>query len=214
MHVIATFSIVAFDPTTQAWGVAVQSRFPFVGSVVPWARAGIGAVATQAIANPRYGPLGLAMLEQGLTAKDVVAGLSSADPGRDLRQVGVIDRQGRAAAFTGSECIAWAGHVVGANHACQGNILAGPEVVQSMSAAFEARGDLEFADRLIAALQAGQAAGGDTRGQQAAALVVARERGGFAGYTDRAYDLRVDDHPTPIAELARLLSIHRETFGR
>jgi uncharacterized Ntn-hydrolase superfamily protein len=213
LMLVATFSIVAHDAATRSWGVAVQSRFPFVGSVVPWGRAEVGAVATQAIANPRYGPLGLAMLHEGLTAKDVIGGLVNADAGRELRQVGVDARHGRAAAFTGAECIAWAGHVIGDGYVCLGNILAGAAVVDGMAAQFEKSREVPFAERLIGALEAGQAEGGDSRGQQAAALLIVRAAGGFAGYTDRAVDLRVDDHDTPIAELGRLLTLHRATFG-
>ncbi|MBI1817291.1 MAG: DUF1028 domain-containing protein [Deltaproteobacteria bacterium] len=211
--IVATFLIAAYDAATKSWGVAVQSRFLAAGSVVPWARAGIGAVATQALANPRYGPLGLAMLEQEIPADEVVSGLIGGDGGRELRQVGVVDRTGRAAAFTGNECLPWAGHIIGDGFCCQGNILAGEAVVGAMARAIEHRSDLPFAERLIAVLGAGQAAGGDCRGQQSAALLVVRAHGGIGGYSDRAIDLRVDDHSTPIAELQRLLGLHRETFG-
>ncbi|HUI28261.1 MAG TPA: DUF1028 domain-containing protein [Candidatus Kryptonia bacterium] len=212
-QVIATFSIVAYDVATPSWGIAVQSRFLAAGSVVPWARAGIGGVATQALANPRFGPLGLAMLEQGLSADEVVAGLIGGDSGRELRQVGVVDRSGKAAAFSGAECLAWAGHIVGEHFCCQGNILAGEVVVAGMASTFERRTDLPLAERLIAVLEAGQSAGGDSRGQQSAALLIVRAGGGFGGYTDRTVDLRVDDHVAPITELARLLALHRQTFG-
>lgn len=213
MPVVATFSIVAYEPRTQSWGVAVQSKFLAVGSVVPWAKAAAGAVATQALANPRYGPLGLAMLEQGMRAEEVVAGLVGGDPGRELRQVGVVDRAGAAAAFTGRECFPWAGHVIGEHFCCQGNILASEAVVAAMAQAFEMHHARYFPDRLLAVLEAGQAAGGDARGQQSAALVVARAGGSWGGLSDRAVDLRVDDHPTPIAELVRLMALHRKTFG-
>ena len=213
MNLVATFSIVAYDPPTAAWGVAVQSRYLAAGNIVPWAKAGAGAVATQAFANPRFGPLGLAMLEQGLSAEETIAALIAADPGSALRQVGVIDPSGRAAVHTGAECIPWAGHVVAEHCACQGNILAGPAVVRDMADTFAAQSAVALPERLIAVLEAGQRAGGDTRGQQSAALLVVCEGGGFAGYTDRVVDLRVDDHVTPIAELARLLRLHRETFG-
>ena len=213
MRIVSTFSVVAHDPATEAWGVAVQSRFLAVGSVVPWAEAGVGAVATQALANTRFGPLGLALLRQGLNAEHSLAELLAADPGREQRQVGVVDRLGRAAAFTGAECFPWAGHLVGEHFACQGNILAGEAVVVQMAEAMQQHTGQPFADRLLAALQAGQAAGGDSRGQQSAAILIVRPNGGFAGYGDRALDLRVDDHPTPIAELARLIALHRETFG-
>ena len=213
MPVVATFSVAAYEPCSQSWGVAVQSKFIAVGSVVPWARAGVGAVATQALANPRYGPLGLAMLEQGLSAGEVVAALVGGDPGRELRQVGVLDRSGGAAAFTGAECFPWAGHVIGEHCCCQGNILAGEAVVADMAQAFQEHRAMRFEDRLITVLEAGQAAGGDSRGQQSAALLVVRPGGSWGGYSDRAVDLRVDDHPTPIAELRRLLALHREVFG-
>jgi uncharacterized Ntn-hydrolase superfamily protein len=210
---VATFSIVAFDAATQSLGVALQSRFLASGSVVPWARAGAGAVATQAMTNPRFGPLGLAMLDQGLSADESVAALIAGDPGRALRQVAVIDRRGSAAAYTGNECGPWAGHLIGEHCSCQGNILQGAEVVPAMVESFAARRALPFAERLIAVLEAGQAAGGDRRGQQSASLLIVRDGGGFAGYSDRVVDLRVDDHAAPIAELGRLLRLHRELFG-
>lgn len=213
MQIISTFSIVAYDVATKSWGVAVQSKFLAAGSAVPWAKAAVGAVATQALSNPRYGPLGLAMLDQGLSADEVVAGLVGGDPGRALRQTGVIDRSGRAAAFTGADCLPWAGHVIGEHFCCQGNILAGEGVLTGMATAFAQRAAQPFAERLVSVLEAGQAAGGDARGQQSAALLVVRAGGGLGGYSDRAVDLRVDDHPTPIGELARLLALHREIFG-
>lgn len=209
---LSTFSIVAYDSTAKEWGVAVQSKFLAVGAVVPWAQADVGAIATQAYANPSYGPEGLKLLRSGLSAEEVVRRLTQADEGREQRQLGVVDAQGRAAAFTGRECYDWAGHVVGPGYACQGNILAGERVVQAMAEAFEgAQGSL--AERLIEALRAGQAAGGDARGQQSAALLVVKEKGGYAGLTDRWIDLRVDDHPEPIEELARLLKLHQLYFG-
>lgn len=213
MRIVSTFSVVAYDPATASWGVAVQSRFLAVGSIVPCAEAGVGAVATQALANPRFGPLGLSMLKRDLSAEAVVADLIAADPGRDTRQVGVVDRRGNAAAFTGAECLPWAGHVVGQHFCCQGNILAGEAVVTEMAEAMRRHTDQPFADRLLAALHAGQAAGGDSRGQQSAALLVVQAGGGFGGYSDRAVDLRVDDHPAPIDELQRLVTLHREIFG-
>lgn len=178
---VATFSIVAYEPARRSWGVAVQSRFLAVGNVVPWAKAGVGAVATQAFANPRFGPLGITLLEHGLDAQDVVAALVAGDPGREMRQVGVVDREGRAAAFTGVECLPWAGHVIAEHCCCQGNILAGAAVVEAMAGAFSEHRELRFPERLIAALEAGQAAGGDIRGQQSAALLVVRPGGGFMG---------------------------------
>lgn len=208
----STFSIVAYDPEATAWGVAVQSKFIAVGAVVPFAEAGVGAVATQSFANTRYGPLGLAMMRHGLSAEETLAALLAGDPGGGHRQVGLVDAQGRAAAFTGSSCYEWAGHVVGEHFCCQGNILAGPDVVNAMAETFRAaRGPL--AERLLAALAAGQAAGGDRRGQQSASLLVVTPGGGYAGFNDRLVDLRVDDHPTPIERLHRLYHLHQVFFG-
>lgn len=205
---VATFSIVAFDPATGDLGVAVQSKVFGVGSIVPYVQADVGAVATQAWAEPAYGPEGLRRMDDGLAAPRVVERLIEADAGRARRQLGVVDARGRAAAFTGKGCSAWAGHVVGTHFCCQGNILAGEAVVQRMAAAFEGtRGAL--AERLVAALRAGQAAGGDTRGRQSAALMVARRFGGYRGKNDRYIDIRVEDHPEPIEELARLLGKRR-----
>jgi uncharacterized Ntn-hydrolase superfamily protein len=207
-----TFSIVGHDPQKQEWGVAVQSKFLAVGSAVPWAQAGAGAVATQSWANTSYGPRGLAMMEGGLPADEVIARLTADDENRALRQVGVVDAQGQAAAFTGEECFDWAGHIVGENYTCQGNILVSEDTVQAMVRAFEgAEGAL--AHRLLAALHAGQQAGGDRRGRQSAAILVVREKGGYGGFNDRYVDLRVDDHATPIEELARLLKLHDLYLG-
>jgi uncharacterized Ntn-hydrolase superfamily protein len=209
-----TFSIVAADmsgPGGPEWAVAVASKFLAAGAVVPWARAGIGAVATQALANLVYGPDGLARLDEGLAAEEVSAALTDADPDSAQRQLGIVDRSGHAATFTGEECLDWAGGQTGPNYCCQGNILVGPEVVQAMTRAFEeARGTL--ADRLMAALIAGFQAGGDRRGMQSAALLVVRERGGYMGGNDRAIDLRVDDHPDAVNELARLVDLQRLYF--
>ena len=206
-----TFSIVACDPKTKDLGVAVESKFPAVGMAVPFARAGVGAVATQSYANTTYGPRGLAMLRKGLSPKDAIVSLTARDRERDKRQVGVVDAKGRAASFTGKECHAWAGHVVGRGYACQGNILAGEEVVKAMARAYEStEGDLPV--RLLAALVAGQNAGGDRRGQESAALLVVREKGGYGGFNDRWIDLRVDDHPRPIDELIRVFNIYDMTM--
>jgi len=210
---MATFSVVAYDPATGDLGVAVQSKFLAVGAVVPWARAGVGAIATQSYANTRYGPEGLRLLAEGLSAEETLARLLADDEERELRQVGIVDAQGRAAAFTGGECLAWAGHHVGPDYACQGNILVSEATVEAMAETFEATTG-SLAERLLAALAAGQAAGGDRRGQQSAALLVVRERGGYGGFNDRYLDLRVDDHPQPIAELQRLLKLHELYFGR
>lgn len=208
----ATFSIVACDRKAGEWGVAVESKFLAVGPVVPWAAANVGAIATQAFANTSYGPRGLELLRSGLSAEEVVRKLTEEDEEPEHRQLGVVDAQGRAAAFTGKECYEWAGHLVGKGYTCQGNILAGERVIQSMAEAFESTNG-PLADRLIAALRAGQAAGGDRRGQQSAALLVVKEKGGYGGFTDRLVDLRVDDHPQPIEELARLLKLQRLYFG-
>jgi len=208
-----TFSIVAYDPEREEWGVAVQSKFLAVGSVVPWASAGVGALATQSWANTSYGPRGLAMMEEGVSAEEVIAWLTEEDKDRASRQVGVVDARGEAAAFTGEECFDWAGHIVGENYTCQGNILVSEDTVKAMAQTFEeTQGAL--VDRLITALGAGQKAGGDRRGQQSAAILVVRERGGYAGFNDRYVDLRVDDHPTPIDEVARLRKLHNLYLGK
>lgn len=211
-----TFSIVAWDPNpsgTPEWGIAVASKFLAVGAVVPWAKAGAGAVATQALANVSYGPRGLDLLDTGLEAKEVVRALTSADEGREERQLGVVDGRGRAATYTGSKCLHWAGGRTGDGFACQGNILTGADVVDAMAQAFEAASG-SLADRLLAAVAAGDRAGGDSRGRQGAALKVVREGGGYGGGTDVAVDLRVDDHPDPVAELTRLWAVHRLYFPR
>jgi uncharacterized Ntn-hydrolase superfamily protein len=211
-RIVATFSIVAFDPETDSLGVAVQSRFLAVGSVVPWARAGVGAVATQAMANYNYGPRGLELMSGGRTAGQTVEDLFSVDEDSEHRQVGIVDGRGRAATFTGSECFEWAGGVAGEHYAAQGNILVGAETVEAMASTYEeTAGDL--ATRLLSALDAGQAAGGDSRGKQSAALLVVREGGGYGGDNDRALDLRVDDHPDPIRELIRIRDLHTLYFG-
>jgi uncharacterized Ntn-hydrolase superfamily protein len=209
---VATFSIVAFDPETDSLGVAVQSKFLAVGSVVPWARAGVGAVATQAMANYNYGPRGLDLMSAGNSAEQTVEALTSEDEDREHRQVGVVDARGRASTFTGSECFDWAGGVTGEHYAAQGNILVGKETVEAMASTYaEADGDL--ATRLLEALDAGQVAGGDSREKQSAALLVVREGGGYGGDNDRVVDLRVDDHPEPIRELIRIRDLHTLYFG-
>jgi len=209
---INTFSIVAHDPAEQAWGVAVASKFLAVGSVVGWARAGVGAVATQAFAKVPFGPDGLDLMAQGINAQETLDRLLQDDPDRAHRQVGCVDAQGRAAAFTGEECFEWAGHRVGDGYTCQGNILTGPETLAAMATAFEETSG-ELAARLIAALQAGDRAGGDRRGKQSAALLVVKPGGGYGGDNDRYLDLRVDDHPDPIARLLELLKLHHLYFG-
>lgn len=205
-----TFSIVAADLAAGEWGVAVASKFLAAGAVVPWARAGAGAIATQAYANLAYGPDGLDLLA-GASARETVERLTGADEGREQRQIGIVDRNGEAAAFTGSECFDWAGHLVGKGFTCQGNILTGKDVVEEMAAAFRSTNG-ELATRLLAALRAGDEAGGDSRGRQAAGILVVRSGGGYLGETDVAVDLRVDDHTAPVGELERLHSIHRLLF--
>jgi len=203
-----TFSIVARDPEAGELGIAVQSKFLAVGAVVPWAQAGVGAIATQAWANTTYGPGGLDLLASGLSAKETIARLTGADDGRASRQVGIVAMHGEPATFTGDECFPWAGGHVGEHYTCQGNILVGEETVLSMARTFEQTAG-HLCDRLMAALAAGQAAGGDSRGQESAALLVVRERGGYGGFNDRFIDLRVDDHPQPIEELQRILQLHK-----
>ena len=212
IQIVATFSIVAFDPETGSLGIAVQSKFLAVGSVVPWASAGVGAVATQAMANYNYGPRGLELMSGGMTAAQTVEDLISSDEDREHRQLGVVDGRGRAATFTGAECFEWAGGVTGEHYAAQGNILVGRETVEAMAKTYEqTEGDL--AAQLLSALDAGQAAGGDSRGKQSAALLVVREGGGYGGDNDRVVDLRVDDHPDPIRELIRIRVLHTLYFG-
>ena len=210
-----TFSIVAWDSSASPpeWGIAVASKFLAVGAVVPWARAGAGAVATQAFANLAYGPEGLEKLTAGHSAEEVVADLTGADEQREHRQLGIVDAEGRAANFTGSECFDWAGGRAGRGYTCQGNILTGPDVVDGMCAAFEAT-EGELSVRLLAALRAGDEAGGDRRGRQSAAILVVREGGGYGGGTDLSVSLRVDDHEAPVTELERLFEIHRLLFPR
>ena len=212
--VVATFSIAACDLDAGQWGVATQSKFLAVGSVVPWAEPGVGAVATQAYANPRYGPDGLALLRDGLDAEEVVRRLTEADDGRDHRQLGVVDARGGSATFTGSACMDWAGGIAGPGFAAQGNILVGPETVDAIAAAFAAYEGRPLAERLIECLAAAQAAGGDRRGQQSAAVLVVERDAGYAGLSDTLVDLRVDDHPQPIVELARIHRIHTLLFGK
>ena len=208
---VATFSIVARDPRTGELGVAVQSRFLAVGSVVPWAKAGVGAVATQSLANTTYGPEGLKLLAAGTSPEDAVKQLTDADPQRAVRQLGIVNAAGKAATFTGSECNAWAGGRIGENFAAQGNILAGEAVVTAMADSFEksAASGKELGQRLLDALKAGQAAGGDKRGMQSAALLIVHEGWGYAGLNDRYRDLRVDDHGQPIRELQRIYDLHK-----
>ena len=203
---VATFSLVGYDADTGELGIAVQSKFFAVGAVVPWAKAGVGAIATQAFANTNYGPEGLRRLAEGQSAADVLEALLADDDERARRQVGIVDAKGGVASFTGEECMAWAGHVSGENFTAQGNILVGEETVAAMGEAFRTT-DGVLGERLMRALEAGQAAGGDSRGQQSAAILIVKEGGGYAGYDDRYCDLRVDDHATPIAELRRIFDM-------
>jgi uncharacterized Ntn-hydrolase superfamily protein len=211
--VVATYSIVACDLEAKQWGVAVQSKFLAVGSVVPWAEPEVGAIATQAYANPSYGPNGLALLREGLGASEVVERLTSEDQGRDERQLGIVDGQGTAASWTGSGCNEWAGHRTGPGYAAQGNILVGEETVGALATTFEGNAQLPLAQRLIECLAAAQAAGGDRRGQQSASLLVVQRDGGYAGLSDVLVDLRVDDHERPIQELRRIYGLHFLLFG-
>jgi len=209
---VATYSLAACDLEAGQWGVATQSKFLAVGSVVPWAEPGIGAIATQAYANPRYGSEGLVLLREGLSAEEVVERLTAADEGRDQRQLGVVDNQGRSASFTGKECLDWAGGRTGPCYAAQGNILVSAETVDAIAETFEAsQGPL--VERLLGSLDAGQAAGGDRRGQQSAAILVVEQDGGYAGLSDTVVELRVEDHELPLQELRRLYRLHEALFG-
>jgi uncharacterized Ntn-hydrolase superfamily protein len=208
-----TYSIAACDLLAGQWGVATQSKFLAVGSVVPWAEPHVGAVATQAYANPRYGPEGLSLLREGLSAEEVVEQLTSADDGRDHRQLGIVDREGRAATFTGSECLDWAGGRTGTGYAAQGNILVSGDTVDAMAETFEQSAGEPLAERLLDCLDAAQAAGGDSRGQQSAALLVVEKNGGYANLSDVVVELRVEDHERPLAELRRLYRLHQAIFG-
>jgi len=206
---VATFSIVGYDPATGDLGVAVQSKFFAVGSVVPWAKSGVGAIASQAYGNTTFGPLGLSMLEGGMSVEAVMESLLVRDPDAAQRQVGIVDAAGNSHAYTGEECMDWAGHETGKNFTAQGNILVGEETVAAMARAFrETEGIL--GERLMRALEAGQAAGGDSRGMQSAAILIVRAGGGYGGYNDVYCDLRVDDHEDPIAELRRIVDMWKE----
>lgn len=211
--IIATFSIVGADPDTGEVGVAVQSKFLGVGAVVPWAKAGVGAVATQAFANPSYGPDGLKYLREGLSAQETVDKLIKLDEGAVHRQVGVVDAEGNAATFTGESCYEWAGGVTGRHYAAQGNILVNKETVTKMGEAFEKRKG-SLADRLLEGLKAAQKAGGDSRGKQSAALYVEKDKAGYGSLSDVLVDLRVDDHREPIEELQRIYKLHQLYFAK
>jgi uncharacterized Ntn-hydrolase superfamily protein len=209
----STYSIVACDLDAREWGVAVQSKFLGVGSGVPAAEPEVGALATQALANFRYGPHGLALLRVGFSAEETVAQLVAADEGSDHRQLGVVDAEGRAATYTGSECLDWAGGATGDCYAAQGNILVSEETVTALARTFEETAGDPLARRLLECLDAAQAAGGDRRGQQSAALFVVRKDGGYMGTSDVLVDLRVDDHERPIEELRRIFELHDLLFG-
>ena len=212
-RVIATYSIAACDLDAGQWGVAVQSKFLAAASVVSFAEPEAGAVATQAYANPRYGPDGLAQLRDGASAEEAVRRLTEADDGREHRQLGIVDRAGRSATFTGRECLDWAGGRTGPGYAAQGNILVSGATVDALAETFEGSAGRPLAERLLSCLTAAQEAGGDRRGQQAAGLLVVQRDGGYAGLSDVVVDLRVDDHPTPIEELRRIHGIHELLFG-
>jgi uncharacterized Ntn-hydrolase superfamily protein len=202
-----TFSIVAYDPKNKEWGVAVQSKFVAVGSIVPFAKANVGAIATQALANTSYGPKGLQLLKNGLKVGDVMERLLEDDDLMEERQVGIVDTKGKVASFTGKNCFEWAGHIVGKNFACQGNILASEKVIQGMANAFEnTSGDL--VEKFFAALEMGQKNGGDRRGKESAAILIVKKEGAYDGGTDRYIDIRVDEHPEPIKELKKVFVIY------
>jgi uncharacterized Ntn-hydrolase superfamily protein len=211
-ELVSTYSIAACDLEAGQWGVATQSKFLAVGSVVPWAEPQVGAIATQAYANPRYGPDGLALLREGLSAEEVVERLTSADEGRDQRQLGIVDGEGRSASFTGAECLDWAGGRTGPSYAAQGNILVSAETVEAIAASFESCSG-PLAERLLDCLDAAQAAGGDRRGQQSAALLLVEKDGGYANLSDTIVELRVEDHERPLEELRRLYGLHVALFG-
>ena len=213
-ELVATYSIAACDLAAGQWAVATQSKFLAVGSVVPWAEAEVGAIATQAYANPSYGPKGLELLREGLSASEVVERLTGEDDERDGRQLGVVDASGAAAAWTGSSCLDWAGHRTGQCYSAQGNILISGATVDALAETFEASTGRPLAERLLEALAAAQAAGGDSRGQQSAALLVVQRKGGYAALSDVLVDLRVDDHEQPIDELGRVYGLHHQLFGR
>jgi uncharacterized Ntn-hydrolase superfamily protein len=211
---VATFSIAACDLDAGQWGVAVESKFLAAGSVVSWAEPQVGAIATQAYANPRYGPQGLALLREGLSADEAVERLTQGDEGRDHRQLGVVDREGSGASYTGSECYDWAGGRTGPCYAAQGNILVSAETVDALAETFDGSSGRPLVARLLDCLAAAQAAGGDRRGQQSSAILVVEKNGGYAGLSDVLVDLRVDDHERPIEELRRLYGLHDAIFGK
>lgn len=213
MKNISTFSIVGRDPETGEMGIAVQSKFLAVGSAVPWAKSGAGAIATQALANLDYGELGLKLLEKGYTAQETLNALLALDDNREDRQLGIVDKHGNSAAYTGKRCFNWAGHITGPNFSCQGNILVSEDTIKAMAQTFE-NTEGSLAQRLVKAIDKAQDAGGDRRGRQSAALLVVKENGSYGGYNDRYIDLRVDDDPDPIKRLMYLLDLHQLYFGK
>ncbi|MFS1511797.1 DUF1028 domain-containing protein [Chengkuizengella sp. SCS-71B] len=212
-QIVATFSIVGFDPKTKELGIAVQSKFLGVGAVVPWAKAGVGAVATQSFANTSYGPNGLELMANGKSAQETMDLLVEKDDEKRSRQAGIVDANGNSATFTGSDCYNWAGGIAGPNFAAQGNILVSEKTVEMMAETFN-NSEGELSVRLLSALDAGQSAGGDSRGKQSAALLIVKEQGGYGGFNDRYIDLRVDDHPEPIKELIRLHKLQQLYFSK
>ena len=210
---VSTYSVAACDLEAGQWGVATQSKFLAVGSVVPWAEPHVGAVATQAYANPRYGPEGLTLMREGFSAEEVVERLTSADEGRSHRQLGVVDSAGRGASFTGEECLEWAGGKTGPGYAAQGNILVSSDTVDAIANTFERSEGKPLVERLLDCLDAAQAAGGDRRGQQSAALLVVERDGGYAKLSDTVVELRVEDHELPLEELRRLYGLHEAIFS-
>ena len=210
----STFSIVARDPDTGELGIAVQSKFLAVGAVVPWAEAEVGAVATQSAANTTYGPQGLELIKRGKEPESVIEKLIQADEESEIRQVGMVDASGKSAAFTGAECIEYAGHNSEENFTCQGNILVSEETITSMTHKFRATEGNHLSERLISALKAADKAGGDKRGKQSAALLIVEKEEGYGGFNDRKIDLRVDDNPEPIDKLGDLLSLHQLYFSQ
>lgn len=213
MNRLSTFSIVAYDAAVDAWGIAVASKFPAVGAVVPWAQAGAGAVATQSYANTTFGPQGLELMSKGRSAQEALDELLANDEERELRQVGIVDAQGRSATFTGAECFEWAGGKTGENYCVQGNILTGSEVIEQMASTFEGSKQ-DLPERLLDALLAADQAGGDRRGKQSAAIYVVKPEGGYGSFNDRWIDYRVDDHEDPVSRLREILGLHNLYFGK
>lgn len=213
MKNISTFSIVGRDPVTGELGIAVQSKFLAVGAAVPWAKAGAGAIATQALANLDFGEIGLKLLEKGYSAQQTLDALLSMDPSKEERQIGIVDKNGNSAAYTGEKCFNWAGHITGPNLSCQGNILVSEDTVKALADTFN-KSVGTLARRLVKALDTAQDAGGDRRGRQSAALLIVKEKGSYGGYNDRYIDLRVDDDIEPIKKLLHLLELHELYFGK